>query len=110
MRRHSKHRSGNNLLAGIALCVATITTAAPAFAYHGENLAKQAKVSLAKAKEIALGARTGKITDFELEKEIGGSGLRYSFDIKSGNQTFEVGVDARNGKILENKLEGPNPD
>jgi hypothetical protein len=33
-------------------------------------------------------------TDEELEKEKGGSGLRYSFDIKSGRVVYEVGVDA----------------
>ena len=110
MRSHFKPRAASNLLAVTALCVAIIVTAAPAVAYHGKNFAKQAKISLTNAKAIALRARAGKITGSELEKEIGGSGLRYSFDIKSGNQTFEVGVDARNGKILENKLEGPNPD
>jgi len=52
----------------------------------------------------------GKITDEELENEKGGSGLRYSFDIKSGAKTFEVGVDAKTGHVLENKAEGPNPD
>jgi uncharacterized membrane protein YkoI len=36
--------------------------------------------------------------------------LRYSFDIKSGSITQEVGVDAQTGKVLENKKEGPNPD
>lgn len=48
--------------------------------------------------------------DEELEKEAGGSGLRYSFDIKTQKGTQEVGVDARTGAILENKAEGPNPD
>ena len=39
-----------------------------------------------------------------------GTGLRYSFDIKRGGVTQEVGVDAQTGKILENKKEGPHPD
>jgi hypothetical protein len=39
-----------------------------------------------------------------LEREAGGTGLRYSFDIKSGSSTQEVGV------ILENAKEGKNPD
>jgi hypothetical protein len=52
----------------------------------------------------------GKITDEELERERGGSGLRYSFDIKHSSSTQEVGVDAQTGKVLENKKEGPNPD
>ena len=69
-----------------------------------------AKVTLAQARSTALKARPGKITDQELEKESGGTGLRYSFDIKSNGKTFEVGVDARTGKVLENGREGPHPD
>jgi uncharacterized membrane protein YkoI len=78
--------------------------------FNGENLAKNAKVAMADARAIALKAHPGKITDEELEKEKGGSGLRYSFDIKDAKGTQEVGVDATTGKVLENKLEGPNPD
>ena len=97
--------------ATIALtCALGLAGATSAFAYTGEELAPQAKVSLDKAREIATKARPGQITDQELEKEKGGSGLRYSFDIKRGKTTFEVGVDAMTGKVLENKAEGPNPD
>ncbi len=63
-----------------------------------------------KARAIALKAHPGKIVDEELEKEKGGTGLRYSFDIKRGAVTQEVGVDAQTGKVLENKKEGPHPD
>jgi uncharacterized membrane protein YkoI len=45
-----------------------------------------------------------------LEKEAGGSGLRYSFDIKKGASTYEVGIDAQTGAILENAPEGKKPD
>lgn len=79
-------------------------------AYSGEALAKHAKVTMAEARVVALKAHPGKITDEELEKEAGGSGLRYSFDIKSGKVTQEVGVDAQTGVVLENKAEEPNPD
>ncbi len=82
----------------------------PAMAYTGEELASQAKVSITEARAIALKAHPGKITDEELEKEQGGTGLRYSFDIRSGTVTQEVGVDAQTGKVLENKKEGPHPD
>ena len=99
------------------MMVATIAVAAcsPALAttrmhYSGEKLAAHAKYSIVQARAIALKARAGKITDQELEKESGGTGLRYSFDISSKGKTFEVGVDARTGKVLENKAEGPNPD
>jgi uncharacterized membrane protein YkoI len=83
---------------------------APAFAYTGEQLSKEAKVSIAEARAIALKAHPGKIVDEELEREGGGTGLRYSFDIKSGGATQEVGVDARTGRVLENAKEGKNPD
>lgn len=85
-------------------------TMVPAAAYTGQELASQAKTSISQARAIALKAHPGKITDEELEREPGGNGLRYSFDIKRGRVTQEVGVDAQTGKVLENKKEGPNPD
>lgn len=90
----------------LLFCLATMS----AQAYTGENLAKQAKISIVQARAIALKAHPGTIVDEELEKEKGGSGLRYSFDIKVGTVTQEVGVDAMTGKVLENKPEGKNPD
>jgi len=72
----------------------------PAFAYTGQELAKEAKVSITEARAIALKAHPGTITDEELERENGGTGLRYSFDVKSGGATQEVGVDARTGRVL----------
>ena len=84
--------------------------ACPALAYTGEELAKEAKVSITEARAIALKAHPGKITDEELECEAGGTGLRYSFDIKSGSSTYEVGVDAATGRVLENAKEGKHPD
>jgi uncharacterized membrane protein YkoI len=84
--------------------------ACPALAYTGEKLAKDAKISIAEARTIALKAHPGKITDEELEKEKGGSGLRYSFDIKTATGVQEVGVDAKSGAVLENAKEGKNPD
>lgn len=82
----------------------------PAMAYNGQELAKNARISIAEARAIALKVYRGKITDEELEKEKGGTGLRYSFDIRRGSTTQEVGVDAKTGKVLENKKEGPHPD
>jgi hypothetical protein len=93
------------LLAGGALAFCTAV-----MAYPGEELAKDAKIDIQAARDIALKARPGKITDEELEKEEGGSGLRYSFDIKVGSKTYEVGIDAVTGKLLENKREGKHPD
>ena len=93
-------------LLGLVLAVA----AANAFAYTGQKFSGEAKVSMEQAREIALKAHPGKITDEELEQEKGGTGLRYSFDIQNGKATQEVGVDARTGKLLENAPEGPNAD
>lgn len=83
---------------------------AAASAYTGEQWAPQAKVTLDQARNLALKAVPGTITDEELEREGGGSGLRYSFDIKSGSVTHEVAVDAITGKLLENSIEGAKPD
>jgi Peptidase propeptide and YPEB domain len=69
-----------------------------AFAYTGQELAPGAKVSIGRARAIALKAVPGKVTDQELEKESGGSGLRYSF--KRGATTYEVGVDAQTGVAI----------
>lgn len=90
----------------LVMSVATVN----AFAYTGQELAGQAKINLKQARAIALKVHPGKITDQELEKEKGGSGLRYSFDIRNGKVTQEVGVDAKSGEVLENAPEGKNPD
>jgi uncharacterized membrane protein YkoI len=97
---------------GVACAVTglALTLAWPAMAYTGQKLEKEAKISIAEARAIALKAHAGKITDEELEREEGGSGLRYSFDIKNGPATQEVGVDAMTGRVLENAEEGKNPD
>lgn len=86
------------LLAGAATAA---TRSGPA-QYTGQELAGGAKLSVTQARALALKARPGKIVDQELEKERGGSGLRYSFDVISHKTTYEVGVDAMTGKVLEN--------
>ncbi|MEE7492113.1 MULTISPECIES: PepSY domain-containing protein [Methylobacterium] len=93
-----------------AAVVASLLVAQPALAFTGQELSREAKIGLPEARAIALKAHPGKVTDEELELEPGGSGLRYSFDIRNGSVTHEVGVDAATGRVLENKVEGPNPD
>ena len=93
-----------------ALAIAIPGLASGAYAYTGEKLARTAKISLGQATDIALKARPGKINDKELEREKGGTGLRYSFDIRDRGITYEVGIDARNGAVLENAREGAHPD
>jgi uncharacterized membrane protein YkoI len=78
--------------------------------FKGHALAGRAHISMADARAVALKARPGAFTDQELEKEAGGSGLRYSFDIKAAGHVYEVGVDAANGRVLENDAEGAHPD
>jgi uncharacterized membrane protein YkoI len=94
----------------LGLTVMVLAVAGPAAAYTGQELAGKAKITIKQARAIALKAHPGQITDEELERERGGSGLRYSFDVKNGAVTREVGVDAGTGRVLENKAEGPNPD
>src|SRR6516165_4029610 len=79
-------------------------------AFTGERYIKEANISLDEARAIALKIYAGEIVTQELEKEKGGSGLRYSFDIKNGKVTHEVGVDAKTGKVLENSAEGARHD
>jgi uncharacterized membrane protein YkoI len=73
--------------------------------FRGHQFASHARLSLSQARAAALKARPGALVDQELEKELGGSGLRYSFDVLSGGKIYEVGVDAKTGKILENDIE-----
>lgn len=82
----------------------------PALAAHRASTTLQAKISMQQARQTALNAFPGgKIMKSELEHEGGGSGLRYSFDMKQGKHWREVGVDATTGKVLENTAEGSNP-
>ncbi len=96
------------------LIAATMTAGLASSAWgarlDGAALLPQAQVGLDAARAAALKAHPGKIVAQELEKEDGGSGLRYSFDIRDGHHTYEVGVDAASGAILENAKEGAHPD
>lgn len=102
--------SGKHLIAASLTVFGTLALVHSAQAFTGQEFSKDAKFTMDQATAIALKACPGQVTDKELEKERGGSGLRYSFDIKLGSVTHEVGVDAKTGKVLENSLEGANPD
>lgn len=66
--------------------------------------AKEAKITMAEAKAIALKRVPGKILDGELEKERGR--LQYAFDICSeNNQIFDVEIDAKTGEVLKAGLD-----
>lgn len=98
------------LLYVYAVITSALATTGSALAYDGQQLAHEAKISIVQARATALHAFPGNIVSEELEREQGGSGLRYSFDIRRGRIVQEIGVDARTGKVLENAPEGPNPD
>ena len=70
----------------------------------GAQYLKEARVSLKDAWAIAQKIYPGTIVGEELEKEKGGSGLCYSFDIKSGSATHEVSVDAKDGYVVLGNL------
>jgi uncharacterized membrane protein YkoI len=107
---YSLSLDGRRNVIATMLAASALAFSIGAMAYTGEELAKDAKIGIQAARDIALKACPGEITDEELEKEKGGSGLRYSFDIKAGSGIYEVGVDAVTGKVLENKREGKHPD
>ena len=94
-------------IAGIA---AGLAATGSAYAQSPKPAIHEAKITMAQARHIALKAEPGKIVSGELEHEAGGSGLRYSFDIRRGKITRELGVDAKTGKLLENSIEGAHAD
>jgi uncharacterized membrane protein YkoI len=101
--RRMKHLAlALSVLAAPAVFASTLLT--------GHEYLKETKVTLEVARATALKAAPGHIVDEELEREAGGSGLRYSFDVKQDKDTREVGVDAKTGAVLENATEGKNPD
>jgi len=81
----------------------TVATAAETQA----QLQKEAKISMKKARSIALKKEPGKISSAELEREYGK--LIYSFDIKKSGQTgvTEVAVDAITGEVVNVHHETP---
>ncbi len=83
--------------AGLALPLSALPLAA-----HGPPAQK---IGMAKAKAIALKAAPGKVVESDFEKENGA--WRYSFDIRQGQRTHEIGVDAYTGKIVESSYEKP---
>jgi len=76
------------------------------FATSAVFAAEQPKISMKKAKAIALKkVPNGKIESAELENE--GGKLIYSFDIKAATGITEVNVDAMNGKVVAVQNESP---
>jgi hypothetical protein len=89
------------------MCAVLMLVAAVGMAATQAELQKEAKISMEKARAIALKkAPGGKIESAELEREHGK--LIYSFDIKTSKPgVLEVNVDAINGKVISAKQETP---
>ena len=83
---------------------AILAIAAIAGAGAAQAAAPHARLSMAKARVIALRAAPGRVISGEYEKE--GGGWRYSFDIQQRGHVQEIGVDSNTGRIVENKSEG----
>jgi uncharacterized membrane protein YkoI len=66
--------------------------------------APKPRISMAKARAMALKLAPGKIISSEYEKE--GGIWRYSFDIQQRGNVQEIGIDGRTGRVVENKSEG----
>ena len=94
------------MVAGLGL----IAASASANAYTGQQYAKEAQITLTQARKLALKVFPGKIISAELEKEPGGSGLRFSFDVRYGKTVHEIGIDAKTGKVLENSNDSSDSD
>ena len=63
-------------------CAAALLVLSGAAAASTAADAAKARIDMPHARTIALATYPGKIVKEELEKEKGGSGLRYSFDVK----------------------------
>lgn len=71
--------------------------------------AKEAKITMAEARAVALKRVPGTILEEELEKEKGR--LQYAFDICSENkQVFDVEIDAKTGEVLKAGLDDEDDD
>jgi uncharacterized membrane protein YkoI len=85
------------------LCAGTLAATATVKTLSGQDqnqarLAKQAKITMEQARQIALERAPGTIEEEELEKEHGK--LVYSFDIRNAGGTItEVQVNAQDGSI-----------
>lgn len=85
-----------------ALLIMGFAQTAFAYDYPGMQLASKAKLTMRQAQAIAEKAYPGTIVEEKLKYALGGSGMRYSFDIVGHHITHEVAVDANTGKVLRN--------
>jgi len=90
--------------AGLITLLAITPVFAAKKAESQADLQKEAKITMTKAREIALKEAAGKIESSELEREH--NTLVYSFDIRNAKGTIdEVLVSAYDGKIVAHEHE-----
>ena len=96
-----------SLISITSVALALVLETAVAHAPTQAQLQKEAKISMEKARHVALAkVPHGKIESEELEREHGK--LIYSFDIKTSQPgVTEVNVDAMNGKVIDVHHETP---
>ena len=89
-----------NLKIALFTIVAALMMTSLVAAESQKQLQKEAKISMKKARSIALAKAPGKIKSSELERE--GGKLIYSFDIRNRKGTItEVNVNAMDGTVVD---------
>ena len=96
------------MLPMILMASFSLLMTAQAATYKGSQYASEAKLTIEEARAMATKAYPGTIVEEELEHKRGGSGLRFSFDIRANHVTHEVAIDAKTGDVLENTRETSN--
>ncbi len=87
--------------------IALASFGAAGFAATADSVIRPVGVAMPKARDIALHARPGEVMSEQIETREGGSGMRYTFNINTGQATYEVGIDANTGVVLVNGVEPP---
>ena len=67
--------------------------------------ASSPRISMDRARSLALAARAGELTGGELARGPDGA-LRYAFTVHSDDGAYAVGIDAQTGAVLENRRLG----
>ena len=88
---------------GLAVAGVALAVSSSAFAYKGQEMAKNAKISLNQAQAIAVNTRQGTIESQMLGHRKDAKGLDYSFVINSGGKMYDVAIDANTGDVAVNK-------
>jgi uncharacterized membrane protein YkoI len=103
---HEERKMKSSKSAGVLTVIGLAVLGYGVVAYASDaQVQKQPVVTMEQARAAATKAFPGTIDEVDLEREHGGSGLRYSFDMHRDGHYREVGIDARSGKVLENRAQ-----